>query len=39
MLRWKAVKPGTLNYHCAQGGSMIPYHVVSGMNGAVMALP
>ena len=39
MLRWKAVKPGTFIYHCAPGGSMIPYHVVSGMNGAVMVLP
>ena len=38
-LRWKAVKPGTFIYHCAPGGSMIPYHVVSGMNGAVMVLP
>ncbi len=39
MLRWKAVKPGTFIYHCAPGGSMIPFHVVSGMNGAVMVLP
>ena len=39
MLRWKAIKPGTFIYHCAPGGSMIPYHVVSGMNGAVMVLP
>ena len=39
MLRWKAVKPGTFIYHCAPGGTMIPYHVVSGMNGAVMVLP
>ena len=39
MLRWKALKPGTFIYHCAPGGSMIPYHVVSGMNGAVMVLP
>ena len=39
VLRWKAVKPGTFIYHCAPGGSMIPYHVVSGMNGAVMVLP
>ena len=38
-LRWKALKPGTFIYHCAPGGSMIPYHVVSGMNGAVMVLP
>ena len=39
VLRWKAVKPGTFIYHCAPGGIMIPYHVVSGMNGAVMVLP
>ncbi len=39
MLRWKALKPGAFIYHCAPGGSMIPYHVVSGMNGAVMVLP
>ena len=26
-------------YHCAPGGAMIPYHVVAGMNGAVMVLP
>ena len=38
-LRWKATKAGTYIYHCAPGGSMIPYHVVSGMNGAVMVLP
>ncbi len=39
MLRWKAVKTGTFIYHCAPGGSMIPFHVVSGMSGAVMVLP
>ena len=38
-LRWKAVKPGVFIYHCARGGQMIPYHVVHGMNGAVMVLP
>ena len=38
-LRYKATKPGTYIYHCAPGGSMIPFHVVSGMNGAVMVLP
>ena len=38
-LRWKAIKAGTYIYHCAPGGSMIPFHVVSGMNGAVMVLP
>jgi len=39
VLRWKAVKPGVFVYHCAPGGEMIPYHVVQGMNGAVMVLP
>ncbi len=39
MLRWKAVKAGVFVYHCAPGGIMIPYHVVHGMNGAVMVLP
>ncbi|MHC8508842.1 MAG: copper-containing nitrite reductase [Rhodospirillales bacterium] len=39
VLRWKAVKPGTFVYHCAPGGIMVPFHVVSGMNGAVMVLP
>ena len=38
-LRWKAVKPGVFVYHCAPGGAMIPWHVVHGMNGAVMILP
>ncbi len=39
VLRWKAVKPGVFVYHCAPGDVMIPYHVVHGMNGAVMVLP
>ncbi len=38
-LRWKATKPGVFVYHCAPGEVMIPYHVVQGMNGAVMVLP
>lgn len=38
-LRWKAVKSGVFVYHCAPGGIMIPWHVVHGMNGAVMVLP
>jgi len=38
-LRFKADKPGTYVYHCAPGGIMIPYHVVSGMYGAIMILP
>ena len=38
-LRWKADRVGTYVYHCAPGGTMIPYHVVTGMNGAIMILP
>ncbi|MCG6857238.1 MAG: copper-containing nitrite reductase [Salaquimonas sp.] len=38
-VRWKAVKPGVFIYHCAPGDIMIPYHVVHGMNGAIMVLP
>jgi len=38
-LRFKATRPGTFVYHCAPGGAMIPWHVVSGMNGAIMVLP
>ena len=39
VLRWKATRTGTFVYHCAPGGPMIPWHVVSGMNGAVIVLP
>ena len=39
VLRWKATKAGVFVYHCAPGDVMIPYHVVKGMNGAVMVLP
>ena len=39
VLRFKATKPGVFIYHCAPGGPMIPYHVVHGMNGAIMVLP
>ncbi len=39
VLRWKATKAGVFVYHCAPGGSMVPWHVVHGMNGAVMVLP
>jgi nitrite reductase (NO-forming) len=39
VLRWKATRTGAFVYHCAPGGPMIPWHVVSGMNGAVMVLP
>jgi nitrite reductase (NO-forming) len=38
-IRFKATKAGMFIYHCAPGGAMIPYHVVSGMNGAIMVLP
>ena len=38
-IRWKATRTGVFVYHCAPGGPMIPWHVVSGMNGAVMVLP
>lgn len=38
-LRFKATRAGVFVYHCAPGGSMIPFHVVSGMNGAIMVLP
>ena len=39
VLRFKATKAGVYIYHCAPGGQMIPYHVVHGMNGAIMVLP
>ncbi len=39
ILRFRATKPGVFAYHCAPGGIMIPLHVVSGMNGAIMVLP
>ncbi|HJL92183.1 MAG TPA: copper-containing nitrite reductase [Woeseiaceae bacterium] len=39
VFRFKATKAGVFVYHCAPGGMMIPYHVVSGMNGAIMVLP
>ena len=37
--RFRATKPGVFVYHCAPGGVMVPIHVVSGMNGAIMVLP
>lgn len=37
--RFKATKTGTFVYHCAPGGLMVPFHVASGMNGAIMVLP
>lgn len=39
VLRWKATKIGTFIYHCAPGGVQTPWHVVNGMNGALMVLP
>jgi nitrite reductase (NO-forming) len=39
VLRWKATRTGVFLYHCAPGGSMTSWHVVSGMSGAVMVLP
>ena len=39
VLRFRATKPGVFIYHCAPGGTMVPWHVVHGMNGAVMVLP
>ena len=38
-VRFKATKAGTFGYHCAPGVAMIPWHVVSGMNGAITILP
>ncbi len=38
-MRFKAVKAGVFVYHCAPGGAQIPFHVASGMNGAIMILP
>jgi nitrite reductase (NO-forming) len=39
VLRWKATRPGVYIYHCIPGGEMIPWHIASGMSGAVMVLP
>ncbi len=38
-IRFRATKAGTFVYHCAPGGTMIPWHVVRGMNGAITVLP
>lgn len=38
VLRFKATKAGVFVYHCAPPG-MVPWHVTSGMNGAMMVLP
>ncbi|WP_444994533.1 copper-containing nitrite reductase [Aliikangiella sp. IMCC44359] len=39
ILRFKATKPGVFVYHCAPGGRVTPFHVVAGMNGAILVLP
>lgn len=39
VLRFKAMRTGVFIYHCAPGGPMTPWHVVSGMSGAIMVLP
>jgi nitrite reductase (NO-forming) len=39
VLRFKATRTGAFVYHCAPGGPMIPWHVVSGMSGTIMVLP
>lgn len=38
-LLWRAVKSGFFVYHCAPGGEMVPYHVVTGGNGGILVLP
>lgn len=38
-IRFRVIKPGVFVYHCAPGGAMVPLHVASGMNGAIMVLP
>lgn len=39
ILRFKADRAGAFVYHCAPGGSMTPWHIVSGMNGTILVLP
>ncbi len=39
VLTWRAVRAGLFVYHCAPGGLMVPYHVVTGGNGALLVLP
>jgi len=39
ILRFKAIKAGVFVYHCAPGARRTPWHVGSGMNGAIMVLP
>ena len=38
-LQWRAEKSGFFVYHCAPGGQMVPYHVTTGGNGAILVLP
>jgi nitrite reductase (NO-forming) len=38
VLTWRAVKAGLFVYHCAPPG-VVPYHVVTGGNGAILVLP
>lgn len=38
-LRFRCTRPGVFVYHCAPGGTMVPIHVTSGMNGVIMVLP
>ncbi len=39
VLTWRATRSGLFVYHCAPGGAMVPYHVVTGGNGALLVLP
>jgi len=40
VLTWRAMNAGLFVYHCAaMGGAIIPYHVVTGGNGALLVLP
>jgi nitrite reductase (NO-forming) len=38
-LRYRATRSGFFVYHCAPGGEMVPYHVATGGNGALLVLP
>ena len=37
--RFRCTRAGVFVYHCAPGGTMVPIHVTSGMNGVIMVLP
>jgi nitrite reductase (NO-forming) len=39
VMRFKATRTGVFVYHCIPGGPMIPWHIASGMSGAMMVLP